>query len=78
MASFAAEVARAPAPATQEERTSVARARAALAAELAKPGHDARGLGDAFTFDEVRNCLCSLKNHKAAGSDGIPAELLKY
>ena len=77
-AAFAAEVARAPAPATQEERASVARAHAALAAELANPGHDALGLGVEFTFDEVRDCLRSLTNHKAAGNDGIPAEILKY
>ena len=42
----------------------------------ARPGHDAHG--DEFTFDEVRGCMRSLKNHKAAGGDGIPAELLKY
>ena len=56
----------------------MARANAAQAAEQANPGHDAHGLGVSFTFDEVRGCLRSLKNHKAAGSDGIPAELLKY
>ena len=78
LAAFAAEVARAPEPVAQEERASVARARAALAAEQAHPGHDALGLGVGFTFDEVRDCLRSLKNHKAAGNDGIPAELLKY
>ena len=78
LAAFAAEVARAPEPVAQEERASVARARAALAAEQACPGRDALGLGVEFTFDEVRDCLRSLKNHKAAGNDGIPAELLKY
>ena len=57
---------------------SVATAHAALAAECARPGHDAHGLGDEFTFDEVRGCMRSLKNHKAAGGDGIPSELLKY
>ena len=57
---------------------SVARAHAALAAEWAWPGPDAHGLGDEFTFDEVRGCVRSLKNHKAAGGDGIPSELLKY
>ena len=51
---------------------------AALAAEQAHPGHDALGLGVGFTFDEVRDCLRSLKNHKAAGTDGFAAELLKY
>ena len=56
----------------------MARAHAALAAEQARPGHDAHGLGVEFTFDEVRDCLRSLKNLKVAGSDGIPAELLKY
>ena len=78
LAAFAAEVARAPAPATQEARASVARAHAALAAEHANLGHDAHGLGVEFTFDEVRDCLRSLKNHKAAGSDCIPAEVHKY
>ena len=28
-------------------------------------------------FDEVHGCMRSLKNHKAAGGDGILAELLK-
>ena len=56
----------------------MARAHAALAAEQENPGHDAHGLGVEFTFDEVRDCLRSLKNHKAAGSDGIPAEFLRY
>ena len=56
----------------------MARAHAALAAEQAYPGHDALGLGVEFTFDEVRDCLPRLKNHKAAGIDGILAELLKY
>ena len=37
-----------------------------------------RGRGEEFTFDEVRGCMRSLKNHKAAGGDGIPSELLKY
>ena len=86
LAAFAAEVARAPAQATQEERASVAHAYAAQAAEQASPGHDAHGLGVEFTFDEIylyvytciRECLRSLKNPKAVGSDGIPAELLKY
>ena len=45
LAAFTAEVGRAPAPATQEERASVARAHAALAAEQANRGHDALGLG---------------------------------
>ena len=53
LAAFAAEVAQAPAPVTQEERASVARAHAALAAEQAHPGHDALGPGVGFTFDEV-------------------------
>ena len=78
LAAFAAEVARVPAPATQGERASVARAYSALAAEQANPGHGAHGLGVEVTFDEVRDCLRSLKNHNAAGSDGIPAEPLKY
>ena len=69
-AAFAAEVARGPAP-------SVACAHAALAAELANPGHDTHRLGDEFMFDEVRDCQRSLQNYKAPGSDGIPAELLK-
>ena len=56
----------------------MARAHAALVAEWARLGHDAHGLRDKFTFDEVRGCMRSLKNHKAAGGDGIPAELLKY
>ena len=56
----------------------MARAHAGLAAEWTQPGHDAHGLGDEFTFDEVCGCMRSLKNHKAAGGDGIPAELLKY
>ena len=58
-------------------RASVACAHAALAAELANPGHDAHRLGDEFMFDEVRDCQRSLQNYKASGSDGIPAELLK-
>ena len=78
LAAFAAAVARAPAAATQEEHASMARAHAALAAEQAYPGHGAHGLGDEVTFDEVRDCLRSLKNHNATASDGIPAELLKY
>ena len=53
-------------------------AHAALAAQQAYPGHDALGLGAEFTFDEVRDCLRSLKNHRAAGNDCIPAEVLKY
>ena len=57
LAATAAEVARAPAPATQEERASEACAHAALAAEQANPGHDAHGLGVEFTFAEVRDCL---------------------
>ena len=73
-----AGVVRAPTPATQEERTSLARARAAVAVELANPGRDAHWLGDAFTFDEIRNCLSSLKNHKAEGNDGNGAGLLNY
>ena len=56
----------------------MARTHAALAAEQANPGYDAHGVGVEFTFNEVRDFLQSLKNHKAAGSDGIPAELLKY
>ena len=56
----------------------MARTHAALAAEQANPGYDAHGVGVEFTLDEVRDFLQSLKNHKAAGSDGIPAELLKY
>ena len=56
----------------------MARAHAALAAEWASPGHEAHGLGDEFTFDEVRGCMRSLKNHKAAGGDGIPSGVLKY
>ena len=55
----------------------MARAHAALAAEWARPGHEAHGLGDEFMFDEVHGCMRSLKNHKAAGGDGILAELLK-
>ena len=61
----------------------MARSHAAPAVELANPcwgivlGHDAHGLGDAFTFDEVRDCQRGLKNHKSAGSDGIPVELFK-
>ena len=78
LAAFTAAIARAREPATQEESASVARARAALAAERARPGHDAHGLGDDFTFDEVRGCMRSLKNHKAAGGDGIPSGVLKY
>ena len=39
----------------------MARAHAALAAAQARPGHGAHGLGDEFTFDEVRDCLRSLK-----------------
>ena len=50
----------------------------ALAAKQANRGHDAHGLGVEFTLGEVRNCLRSLKYNKAAGSDGIPAERLKY
>ena len=78
LAAFPAAIARACEPATQEESTSLARAHAALAAEWARPGHDAHGLGDEFTFNEVRGCMRSLKNLKAAGGDGIPAEFLKY
>ena len=78
LAAFTAAIARAHALATQDERASVARAHAAPAAERARPGHDAHGLGVESTFDEVRGCMRSLKNHKAAGCDGIPAELPKY
>ena len=77
LTTFTAAIARAREPATHEESASVARAHAALATEWARPGHDAHGLGDEFMFDEVRGCMRSLKNHKAAGGDGIPAELLK-
>ena len=56
----------------------MARAHAALAAEWAPPGRDAHGLGDEFPFDEVCGCRRSLKNHKAPGCDGIPAELRQY
>lgn len=28
--------------------------------------------------DDMRECLRRLKIHKAAGCDGVPAELLKY
>ena len=58
----------------------MALAHAALAAEEANPGHrdDAHGLGIEFTLSEVCDCLRSLTNNKAASSDGIPAQLLKY
>ena len=72
-----AAIARARKPAAQEESASLVRAHAALAAEWARPGHDAHGLGNGFTFHEVRGCMRSLKNHKAAGGDGIPSELFK-
>ena len=78
LAAFTAAIVWAHEPATQEESASVAPAHATLAAEWARPGRDAHGLGDEFPFDEVRGCRRSLKNHKAAGCDGIPAELLKY
>ena len=33
---------------------------------------------DIQSLAEVKNAIASLKNHKAAGPDDIPAELLKY
>ena len=48
----------------------MARAHAALAAEWARPGHEAQGLGDGFTFDEVRGCMRSLKTTKQRGVMG--------
>ena len=78
LAAVTAAIARAREPATQEESASVSREHAALSAEWARPGQDAHGLGDEFTFDEVRGCMRSLKSHKAAGGDGIPAEVFKY
>ena len=78
LAGFTAAIARAPAAATHEERVAVARAHEAIATERAHPGHDAHGLGVELVFDEVRGSLRSLKNHKVAGCDGIPAELLKH
>ena len=49
----------------------MARAHAALAAEWARPGHDAHGLVDEFTFDEVRGCMRSQKKpHRSGGVMG--------
>ena len=79
LTAFTAAIARARESATQEESASLARAHKALAPEWVRPGRDAHGLGDEFTFKEVRGCMRSLKNHTAAGGDGIPAEHpLKY
>lgn len=36
-----------------------------------------RGLGSVPTIDEILGALSSMKNHKAAGPDNIPAEALK-
>ena len=70
LAAFTAATARAREPATQEESASVARAHAALVAEWARPRHDAYGLGDEFTFDEVHGCMRSLKTTKERGVMG--------
>ena len=75
LAAFTAAIARAREPTAQEESASVARAHATLAAEWARPGHDAHWLGDEFTFDEVRGCMRKLKNRNAAGGEGIPSQL---
>ena len=64
LAALTAAIARAHEPVKQENSASVARAHAALAAEWARPGRDAHGLGDESTFDEGRGCM------HAAGTDG--------
>ena len=35
-------------------------------------------INDVFTTDEILYAIRSLKNHKAPGIDGIPAEMIKY
>ena len=67
LAAFRAAISREREPATQEESSSVARAHAALAAEWARPGHDAHGQGDDFTFDEVRGCMTSHTKPQSSG-----------
>ena len=48
----------------------------AIRAERATPSAHAT-LDLPFTEEEVRACLWTLKNRKAAGRDGLPVELLK-
>ena len=35
-------------------------------------------INDVFTTDEILYAIRSLKNNKAQGIDGIPAEIIKY
>ena len=35
-------------------------------------------LSDLPTMEELNECICSLKNRKAGGGDGLPSELFKY